>query len=585
MARMIPPVPYADTESDGELAVFQRLRDEPGSDDWIVLHSVNLAEHRKSVAGEADFVVIVPGHGVLVIEVKGWRSLRLVDGGWYHGKEQKADNRGPFRQASQAMWSLRDFLLKSRPDLAASLFWSACVFPFCELSVPSPEWHPWQVIDRRTFTTKTMAQHVLEVLKRAREQAASKGMNWAQGGAGQPTVAQASVIATLLRPRYEVFEARGAEDRRTEAELKAFTKQQYRILDALQANQRVLAEGPAGSGKTVLALESARRFLSSAVASGGRRLLFTCFNAPLAAWAKRQLEPLGPNVTVDSLHRHMLRAAGISAAPTGADRRYWNTDLPALALQALRKRGSEAELFDYLVLDEAQDCLEPAYLDVLDGSIKGGLESGRWHAFGDFEKQAIYEQTPGTVELGLAHLRDLGVSVRLRSNCRNTPRIAALVPLLAGLDPDYDEVLRPDDGRDATWVFHTDIQDGQRKLIEQVQALLDDGVAERDIIVLSSKRDEECLAASTRLPGHRLVPLRGGDGKGVRYGTIHAFKGLEARAVILTDLDALTGPRSQDLLYVGITRAQSRLTILAESSLQAQLASLISNSASRSRPR
>jgi superfamily I DNA/RNA helicase len=52
----------------------------------------------------------------------------------------------------------------------------------------------------------------------------------------------------------------------------------------------------------------------------------------------------------------------------------------------------------------------------------------------------------------------------------------------------------------------------------------------------------------------------------VRYATVHAFKGLEAPAVIVTDLDqAATTHTFDSLLYVGLTRATDRLVALIES--------------------
>src|SRR5688500_9443632 len=97
---MIPPVVHGGCTSPGEREIFRRLRDDPATSDWIVLHSLDVAEHRKQIAGEIDFVVIVPAKGVLCLEVKACRSLRRDGGLWYYGTEAKADARGPFKQAS-----------------------------------------------------------------------------------------------------------------------------------------------------------------------------------------------------------------------------------------------------------------------------------------------------------------------------------------------------------------------------------------------------------------------------------------------------------------------------------------------------
>jgi hypothetical protein len=69
----------------------------PAAADWTVLHSLDIAEHRRQLAGEIDFLVVAPGEGVLVLEVKGCYVLRRKDGAWYYGANDEADHRGPFR--------------------------------------------------------------------------------------------------------------------------------------------------------------------------------------------------------------------------------------------------------------------------------------------------------------------------------------------------------------------------------------------------------------------------------------------------------------------------------------------------------
>ena len=49
----------------------------------------------------------------------------------------------------------------------------------------------------------------------------------------------------------------------------------------------------------------------------------------------------------------------------------------------------------------------------------------------------------------------------------------------------------------------------------------------------------------------------------MRWGSIHEFKGLEAPAVVLTDVD-LSKDYHRDLLYVGASRATDRLVVLEQ---------------------
>jgi len=80
MAIMIPPVIHPGCSSTAEREIFQRLKDDADTRDWIVLHSLDLAEHVENIAGEIDFVVIIPYKGILCIEVKGCNKLRRQEG-------------------------------------------------------------------------------------------------------------------------------------------------------------------------------------------------------------------------------------------------------------------------------------------------------------------------------------------------------------------------------------------------------------------------------------------------------------------------------------------------------------------------
>ena len=66
------------------------------------------------------------------------------------------------------------------------------------------------------------------------------------------------------------------------------TDEQLTLLDSLAAHKRAAIEGAAGTGKTVLAMEKARR-----LATTGDRVLLLCFNIPLAIHLRRQAQAGG----------------------------------------------------------------------------------------------------------------------------------------------------------------------------------------------------------------------------------------------------------------------------------------------------
>ncbi|HQG04572.1 MAG TPA: NERD domain-containing protein, partial [Thermoleophilia bacterium] len=268
--RLIPPTIPPDTPSDGEKLVFELLtaasareseggagaagRSGPDTSGWTVLHSLDVAHHRRRLEGEIDFVCVVPERGLLCLEVKGCHSLHRAEGVWYYGADAAGDPRGPFKQASAAMHSMRERLVHHHPDLAGAPFQSAVCFPFLDFTLTSEEWHDWQVIDRRDLEARPISDLIAAVLDRARERAAERRAQWFDPGAGEPTAAQCDEIVRLLRPDFEFYESSKARACRLDEDIRRYTEEQFAVLDQLARNPRVIVDGPAGTGKTLLAV-------------------------------------------------------------------------------------------------------------------------------------------------------------------------------------------------------------------------------------------------------------------------------------------------------------------------------------------
>ncbi len=558
MARMIPPVIDPDCQSPGEKEIFRRLRDDPGTEEWIVLHSLDVVNHARQVSGEIDFVIIIPSMGVLCLEVKAHQRVERREGLWYFGSVSRGDPRSPFRQASMAMHSLRDRIAGRNRQFSGVVFWTAVVFPYTPFSDKSEEWHPWQVIDGPAFRSRDLGTLLQGVLGRAHEFLRDRPTtSWFRPESGEPTPAQCRALVAALRGDFEVYESPALRARRQDEEVKHYTAEQFEALEVMDANPRVLFTGPAGTGKTLLAVEAVRRGRAT-----GRRVLLACFNRRLGRWLGEQVVPLGPEVVAGTLHRHMLTVARVGAGAGSRSRHFWEEELPSMAMEQLLENPDE-NLFDEIVIDEAQDLFREGYLDFLDLSLKGGLAAGRWRMFADFERQAIFasENPPhrGLLEVRGAWLAEYS----LRTNCRNTPRIADLAYLLGGMEPGYTRIRRPDDGIDPELHYYSDAADQGRLLIEALKNLYEDGYRGQDIVVLSKRSEGACAADVAQSPWRdRLRPLEKATSGHIAYSSIHAFKGMEAPAVVVTDVEHVTDPVSASLFYVASTRPLHRLVIL-----------------------
>ncbi len=148
MAKMLPPQCDATTASAAERRLFELLRTDPGTHDWIILHSLGLGRRGNRPYGEIDFVALIPGGGVICIEVKGGR-VSCADGCWTTIDREGHPHtlgRSPFLQAREGMFALRDRVERKlgKQFAAECPFGYMVAVPGVEFVAESPEWERWQ---------------------------------------------------------------------------------------------------------------------------------------------------------------------------------------------------------------------------------------------------------------------------------------------------------------------------------------------------------------------------------------------------------------------------------------------------------
>lgn len=563
MARMIPSACPANTPI-GERELFEKLRGDPDTAGWVVLHSLDLKKHQSKIEGELDMVVLVPRLGVLCIEVKGCDVSRQ-DGKWIYPYGTSLE--GPFKQASRSMHSLRDYLLERDKSLSRILFFSAVVFTRINFDQQSPEWHFWQFINKLLFIRRPISSNISNILNRAHQHVVSRlgSDSWYSNVNSRPTENQIRRMVSLLRDNFEYSASPRSDLESLEQSIIQFTDEQFESLDLLEENERGLFKGPAGTGKTFLAMETAKRAIKQ-----GKRVLLVCYNRLLGDWLEAQTRPFlddPQRFKCGTFHSLLLEIADTSP-PKAATPEYWKKELPIRAADRLLDDKFPWPVFDMLVIDEAQDLLEEEYLDVLDLLLKGGLAGGRWALFGDFERQAIYvTDGGGGAQKAIESLSDRApshVKYSLRINCRNARPIAETLEITSGLVPGYRKVLHDIEGSDVDPLFYSSATEQEKQLafaINDLKKIFKAG----EIIVLSMLSDESSCAgcASSDITGTKFASIRKvQDGYTIPFTSIHAFKGLEAPAVIITDIDILNDEKARALLYVGMSRARVRLFLL-----------------------
>lgn len=558
---MSPPRP-AEGSTASELEVFELIRDAAGSEQWTCFHSLGLAKHARKEYAECDFVLVGP-EGVFCLEVKGGHVTRN-NGVWTIGWPGKSyeSREGPFKQAQTVRWALLEYLRDELGAESEGLLGWGVVFPDVVFDRRDPEWHEDVVYDQRDKTRSFAAY-----LERLSAYFAARRRETGRPPVAPLGPARRRAIVDLLRGDFDFAPSLKGLLAESARELVALSPEQFRVLDyALNdANQKLLCDGAAGTGKTVVAADAARR-----LAASGKSVLFLCFNDALGRFL--QLDFTGQSrIHVRTVHGMMLRHIGeaglnaelasLKAAKSAAEYFAALPDVFERACASLLEAGTLPQ-YDVVIVDEAQDVMSAALMNCIDLVLNGGFAHGRWAVFLDTGLQSgIYGRVDDAV---LARLRSLSpATFVLHENFRNPKNVVAETCALTGAKM---PTCRRAINSNVDYRVARSRDEGVRKLRALLVELIREGVAPRDVSVLSACSPETSLAAALAHENSPRIELRASFDRtasdAVTATSISAFKGLENEIVVMTDLPspgAANDVWRQAALYVGMTRARTKL--------------------------
>lgn len=535
MARMIPDLDVRSIPNDGERSVYgaaQRLPDE-----YTVLYSfkygTSAPEDPTQRQGEADFVIVHPSLGYLVIEVKQG-DVVYANGRWheYKGGGYRPMAKDPAEQAERAMYAiLSRYKQAARTSGFPLKIRYAICFPECTKIAGLIPPH----VDPRSIwcfqSVEKLEESILALFG---------------GRSLRPEASATEVLVNkVLAPEFKLF---ARLDQRIEmfhqASERVLTEEQSRILDETELDKRKVFFGAAGTGKTFLAMEKARR-----LAAQGKRVFLTCFNKNLGRYLERALQG---SVVASNFHDyllHVLKPRNPELVPPSGDaaQAFYDETLVDLAFDHYATLD-ESEKFDSVLVDEGQDFKESWFV-LLESMVK---RDGEFYVFAD-PNQDLFS---GHVE----SLKSITPSRhRLTRNLRNTEQIndwinrfvkeGGMKPALTGGLP----VVR------LGWDTYAE----ERRMVEQeIGRLVSQGVKPLRIMILSPNRqDNSSLAGLNRIKEWPLVDFREERANGIRFATIRSFKGLEADIVFLIGLKEGKQTCTATDIYVGASRARFLLYV------------------------
>lgn len=507
--KLIPPVEYIDSQSTAEREVAELLKVLPVGE-GIAYHSVHLPRHRKQIMGEADFVVLWKG-AILVLEVKGGRLGRSDEGIWYsvdrHGMQHPL-RRSPWVQAKDAAFALLDVLTQQTSG-GDWPFAYAVVTPHQNLSSDA-EWVPQQHIGLDRMTPAGL-ERALDALARLARTPPGAPEDFRQQDL-RP-MGNLTTVSKYLRKEVDAMRTMPDTELLIDRNIVSMTDEQIDAMRAFERNPRVLVLGGAGTGKTVVAIEAARR-----AAADGSSVAFICGSAGVLQLAS------------ELLSGSPVRLVPFSSIPQEA-------------------------LFDVVVVDEAQDLLNIEDMSALAETVHGGLDSGRWWVFLDPNNQA--HLTGAFDEAVYRELQDSAVVVDLTKNVRNPRSVVTTVQSHLGADLGSPRI---GEGPDASIVQARTPGEARQLLERRLRALQEEGVSRKKITIVSAAADpaESVLAVDGQMPSNYKV-----DDRSYEVATAASIKGLERAHVVVVDVAGLDAPGGRAAAYVAMTRPRYSLYVVS----------------------
>ena len=485
---IIPSHPHK-TDSSAENRFFKKLQESfIGDNSYIAFHSLNLTRHQSKRFGEADFVILCK-YGIFIFEVKGG-GISFEGGLWYSidRHKQKHQIQDPFRQAEGAMHAISK-KVKEFSKLQNIPIGYAVVFPDVGWSQNSSEWDLQIICDNRKFRNcESWLQKVFQYWQ-------SKPHN-----SYKLTIENIKDFKQFLRPEFELVEPLHGKLDRLEKTVVKLTEDQYGYLDIAVSNKRVLCSGGAGTGKTFLAVELARR-----LASTDKQVVFVC----KSSWLRFYLQSIIINEfvtisTIDSVTVDMRRS--------GLDN------------------------YDVLIIDEGQDLFDLESIDTLDALLKGGFSDGEWYIFHDINNQSglFVEADPEVLQLLESYSP---AKIPLNTNCRNTLPIINKVKELLNLEMGAQGT---GFGPEVQFLFES--SGSAKSLEDNLSDILGNGVSSGSITILSPYsygQSSVCLLPE-RIKSQIInlddYSIREFPLSNVSFSEIKNFKGLENEIIIAVDL-------------------------------------------------
>lgn len=492
--------------TSGELATLAHLKKGLPAD-YTVLHGVHWTNEWKTNTsfGEADFIILNRSGEILVIEQK---DGTLIEGDGTLSKDYGDGPKSVGGQVTRCIDGIRKKFSRQHRNVGLEIDYLVYCPDYRVRSVNSVGLDPSRIVDA------TRATELVAIIR-----------SLLSPGADCPDGARVrNFFQQTLRLVPDVHAHVAAGD-------KAMVRLWGGLAETVSCIEmvplRLRVRGVPGCGKSTIAVHRFEQALRE-----GKRPLLVCFNRPLAERLKAILG--GQRGFVDTWHGlivEFLKSRGMeidfsrSNAPG-----FWSD----LVEQAVGETVSDDWLFDTVIVDEGQD-FEPEWFEILRLFARPDADI-LWL---EDPNQALSNQPP--IDLSTHGF----IGFRAETNYRSPDRIARFLQAALPFPFTPGNTL-PGLGVGVTQYDSPDQQGGDVARI--VAELIQQGFRHSDIVVLSLRGMQSATFAKAERIGPFTVKRFTGEydlfgnqlstAGQILFESIYRFKGQQAPAVIVTDIDA-----------------------------------------------
>ena len=578
-AHMIPPIPKEFDEKSDEGIVFNALKKLPS--DYYVFHNVTttVVDNNIVYERELDFVIANAQKGILCIEAKNGKNIHYEDRTWKYSSGRPMDHDGPYNQIATGKRAIIS-KIKCHANEKVRRLYGRCkvmhaVFFFRMSQIHFDDMVKAGLPEDADPRITLLAEDLINPTSKIESIFSLKIPAQLKYSAEETKLTNAEfklLLDSVLCPSFNLIPSPTSKNIVMIDQMNQLLREQYVLLDFLEEQNTAVINGAAGTGKTMIAVEKARRN-----SINGDKVLFLCYNNLLCKnLNSRYKESEDKEFKNQFKNVDFKTISKLTKDVTGNYR-----DIDGLMEWLIDCLG-DVDKFGYkhVIVDEGQD------FGIVDASLGTTKDQARQNCSIIDTMQTVVTDGGGTfylfydkyqmiqggtqVEYELPEcIQDSDCRLTLHRNCRNTKEIAktsvtplkdkkrrAIKPITACV---WFKPVKP--------IMH--IVQNQEDEIASLNKVLEKYKENeiKDVVILTQGTiDFSCIAhlledeGRISEDGYNYYKY---NGKKYRVSTCIKFKGLEADAIVMIDLkkESFVGKKGLQF-YVGSSRAKIRLDLL-----------------------